>query len=71
VTRSEFPSIIKLSDDFNDNSLDPAKWSVVAPNSPAVVSETGQRLQITLPPNTAAYDGISSNATFDLTGKSV
>jgi hypothetical protein len=35
------------------------------------VSETGQRLQITLPANTATYNGIYSNATFDLTGKSV
>ncbi len=65
------PPVPTFSDDFNDNSLDPAKWSVVAPTSPAVVSETGQRLQITLPPNTAGYNGISSNATFDLTGKSV
>jgi RHS repeat-associated protein len=65
------PPVPTFSDDFNDNSLDPAKWSVVAPNSPAVVSETGQRLQITLPANTAAYNGISSNSTFDLTGKSV
>jgi YD repeat-containing protein len=65
------PPVPTFSDDFNDNSLDTAKWSVVAPTSPAVVSETGQRLQITLPPNTAAYNGISSNSTFDLTGKSV
>jgi YD repeat-containing protein len=65
------PPVATFSDDFNDNSLDTAKWSVVAPTSPAVVSETGQRLQITLPPNTATYNGISSNATFDLTGKSV
>ncbi len=39
-----------FSDDFNDNSLDTAKWGVADPNLPAVVSETGQRLQITLPP---------------------
>jgi RHS repeat-associated protein len=65
------PPVPTFSDDFNDNSLDTGKWSVVAPTSPAVVSETGQRLQITLPPNTATYNGISSNSTFDLTGKSV
>jgi RHS repeat-associated protein len=65
------PPVPTFSDDFNDNSLDTGKWSVVAPNSPAVVSETGQRLQITLPPNTATYNGIYSNATFDLSGKSV
>ena len=65
------PPLPTFSDDFNDNSLDTAKWSIVDPNSPAVVGETGQRLQITLPPNTAAYNGISSNSTFDLTGKSV
>jgi hypothetical protein len=60
-----------FSDDFNDNLLDTAKWSVIAPSSPAVVSETGQRLQITLPANTAAYNGISSKSTYDLTGKIV
>ncbi len=60
-----------FSDDFNDNSLDTAKWSVVDPNSPAIVSETGQRLQITLQPNTAAYNGVYSNSTFDITNKTV
>ncbi|HYV00475.1 MAG TPA: RHS repeat-associated core domain-containing protein [Pyrinomonadaceae bacterium] len=65
------PPAPSFSDDFNDNLLDTAKWSVVDPNSPAVVSETGQRLQITLPANTAGYNGISSNSTYDLTGKSV
>jgi hypothetical protein len=30
-----------------------------------VVSETGQRLQVTLPANMAAYNGITSNATFE------
>jgi RHS repeat-associated protein len=41
------------------------------PNSPAVVSETGQRLQITLPPNTVAYNGVGSISSFDITNKAV
>ena len=60
-----------FSDNFNDNWLDPAKWSVIDSNSSAVVSETGQRLQITLAPNTAGYNGVVSNSTFDLTGRMV
>jgi hypothetical protein len=60
-----------FSDNFDDNLLDSGKWSVVYPNSAAVVSESGQRLQITLPANTAVYNGVSSNSTYDLTGKIV
>jgi len=60
-----------FSDNFNSTSLDTTKWSVVDPNSSAVVSDNGQQLQITLQPNTAAYNGVYSNATYDLTGKSV
>jgi RHS repeat-associated protein len=65
------PPVPTFSDDFNDNSLDATKWSVVDPNSPVVVSEQSQQLCITLPPNTAAYNGVSSNSTYDLTGRSV
>lgn len=55
-------------DDFNDNSLDTAKWSLYIPSSPAVVSEQGQQLRITIPPSTATYNGVVSNASFDLRG---
>jgi hypothetical protein len=53
------------------NSLDTSKWNIDYPTSPISVSESGQRLQITLAPNTAGYNGVSSNATYDLTDKSV
>jgi RHS repeat-associated protein len=62
---------VVFSDDFNDNSLDTSKWNIDYPTSPISVSESGQRLQITLAPNTAGYNGVSSNATYDLTDKSV
>jgi len=58
-----------FSDNFNSTSLDTSKWSVVDPNSSAVVTDNGQQLQITLQPNTAAYNGVYSNSTYDLTGK--
>lgn len=58
-------------DDFNDNSLSAAKWSVLTPQSTAVVTEQGQQLRITLPPSTATYNGIVSNATFDIRGGTV
>ncbi|HEX7774368.1 MAG TPA: Ig-like domain-containing protein, partial [Pyrinomonadaceae bacterium] len=58
-------------DDFNDNSLNAAKWSVLTPSSPAVVSEQGQQLRITLPASTATYNGVVSNASYDMRGATV
>src|SRR5215217_330419 len=55
-------------DDFNDNSLDLGKWYVRTPASPATVSEQNQQLRITLPPSTATYNGIGSNALYDMRG---
>ena len=55
-------------DDFNDNSLDLSKWHLRAPSSPATVSEQSQQLRITLPPNTATYNGVGSNAYYDMRG---
>lgn len=57
-----------FSDDFNDNSLDLGKWYVGDPVSPATVSEQSQQLRITLPPSTATYNGIGSNALYDMRG---
>jgi PKD repeat protein len=65
------PANLVFGDDFNDNTIDVTKWTVVSPSSTAVVSEQGQRLQIALPPHEAAYNGISSNAAYDLRGKTV
>lgn len=65
------PPVIDLSDDFNDNSLDASKWAVVTPSSPAVVSEQNQRLEVTLPPSTATYNGVVSVATHDIRDKTV
>ncbi len=59
-----------LYDEFNDNSLDTSRWTVIDPNSTAVVSEQAQQLRITLAANSSGYNGVSSNATYDLTGKS-
>jgi hypothetical protein len=55
-------------DDFNDNSLNPGKWHIRNTNSPAVVSEQSQQLRITVPPSTATYNGVGSNATYDMRG---
>jgi Big-like domain-containing protein len=55
-------------DDFNDNSLDLGKWHLRVPGSPATVSEQNQQLRITLPPNTATYNGVGSNAYYDMRG---
>jgi len=60
-----------FADDFNDNSLNTNYWSTYYPGSPPTVSEQSQQLQITLIPNTAAYNGVYSNSTYDLTGRMV
>jgi hypothetical protein len=65
------PPPLDFSDDFNDNSLDTTKWSVVDPASPATLSEQAQQLRITLPANTAGYNGIASVNTYDLRDKTV
>ena len=58
-----------LSDDFNDDALDAAKWTVTAPNSPTTVSEQGQQLRVTLAPSTAGYNGVASAQAHDFRGK--
>ncbi|MCA1579188.1 MAG: hypothetical protein LC794_17705 [Acidobacteria bacterium] len=58
-------------DDFNDNSLDSGKWHIGEAASPAVVSEQNQQLRITLPASTATYNGIGSNALYDMRGGTV
>ena len=60
-----------FADDFNDNSLNANSWSVYYPSSSPTISEQSQQLQITLSPNTAAYNGVYSNSTYDLTNRMV
>jgi YD repeat-containing protein len=60
-----------FADDFNDNSLNANSWSVYYPGTSPTVSEQSQQLQMTLSPNTAAYNGVYSNATYDLTNRMV
>jgi hypothetical protein len=58
------------TDNFNDNSLDPARWQIME-NSPVTVREQNQRLEIALVPNTAAYNGVVSVPTVDFYNKTV
>jgi len=60
-----------FADDFNDNLLNANSWSVYYPGLTPTVSEQFQQLQITLSPNTTAYNGVYSNSTYDLTNKMV
>jgi hypothetical protein len=41
------------SDDFNDNAIDSAKWTAVVRGTGPSIAETNQRLEITLPANSA------------------
>jgi hypothetical protein len=61
--------VSSLIDNFDDNSLDTAKWTSF--NDPNVtVSEVRGRLEIAPPANATGYGGISSVNIYDLTGSS-
>lgn len=60
-----------FSDNFNDNSIDASKWTVNYPQGTPAVTEQSQHLQFTLAPNTAGYNGVSSNSTYDFTSRMV
>ena len=60
-----------FGDNFDDNSLNANSWSVYYPGVSPTVSEQSQQLQITLSPNTAAYNGVYSNSLYDLTNRMV
>ncbi len=53
------------SDDFNDNSIDGAKWT----GAFGTVTETGGQMVFTCASNSTAYSGIDGASNFDLTGK--
>ena len=58
-----------FSDNFDDNSLDPAKWAIMTPGAQTLVFERNQRLEL-IPPNAAAvtdYNGITSVPLIDMT----
>jgi RHS repeat-associated protein len=60
-----------FADDFNDNSLNASNWTVYYPGLSPTVSEQSQQLQIALSPNTAGYNGVYSNLTYNLTNRMV
>ena len=63
------PLFTLFSDNFDDNSLDPARWAIMTPGAQTLVFERNQRLEL-IPPNAAAvtdYNGIASVATIDMT----
>lgn len=52
--------LLLTTDNFNDNSLDTARWSQLNPGALVTVREQNQRLEMTLQPNTASYNGVVS-----------
>ncbi|HEX8128204.1 MAG TPA: S8 family peptidase, partial [Pyrinomonadaceae bacterium] len=57
---------ITISDDFNDNTRDAAKWNVGAASGGNVVEQNG-RLEVTPPADTTGYNGYYSATNCDLT----
>ncbi len=58
-----------LTDDFNDNSIDAAKWLVTGPGTPTnQVKEQNQQIELTTDGVTNDYYTLQSQNTYDLTG---
>lgn len=60
-----------FADNFDDNSLDSSRWTQYYPGMAPTITEQSQQLQISPTPNTAAYNGVYSNLTYDLTNRMV
>ncbi|HLL75845.1 MAG TPA: Ig-like domain-containing protein, partial [Pyrinomonadaceae bacterium] len=60
--------VTALSDDFNDNSADAAKWDTILPPGMTVV-EQNRRLEITTPSSGVGYGGYHARETFNLTNR--
>jgi RHS repeat-associated protein len=59
-----------FADNFDDNLFDASFWTRYYAGAPTV-SEQSSQLQVAFSPNTAAYNGVYSNSTYDLTGRMV
>lgn len=57
-----------FADNFDDNLFNTSAWTKYYSGAPTV-SEQSMQLQVALSLNTAAYNGVYSNSTYDLTGK--
>lgn len=64
---SPSPAVAGLADDFNDNSLDAAKWS---PWVGGTITEASSKLQIQST-TTSSYRGMDSKVKWSLTGSSI
>jgi len=58
-----------LADDFNTNTLDPARWTTASDGS--TVTATNQELQISHPPGPWTKGSLTSVAPLDLTGRTL
>jgi hypothetical protein len=60
-----YPGVAQLQDDFDDNSIDTGKWDTNLGIGTAI-TETGQKLEISLPSASGRYASLSSDSTYDL-----
>lgn len=71
IATSAYPLTQTLDDNFDDNSLDAAKWATFA-DPGATVAETGQQLSITLDNSSASiYGAIYAQNRYSLVGSYV
>ncbi len=56
----ERTTLLKTTDNFNDNSLNTSLWQVLNPAAYVTVREQNQHIEMTLQPNTASYNGLIS-----------
>ena len=69
-TAANTPPAYSLRDDFDDNSIDTGKWTAQA-DAGTAVTETNQRLELSLSSAGVAYAGLTSTGVYSLYGSSV
>ncbi|HJR06862.1 MAG TPA: S8 family serine peptidase [Pyrinomonadaceae bacterium] len=64
------PAVV-MADDFNDNEINPAKWSKFDADAPASIIEQNGRLEVAPAPNTVGWPGLYLPGTFDFRDKTM
>jgi Concanavalin A-like lectin/glucanases superfamily len=65
------PLVGVLADNFNDNSIDAAKWTTFTSGTGTAVAETGSRLLLTGPSTGAGTAALVSGKYYDLTSSAI
>jgi subtilisin family serine protease len=60
---------VAYADNFDDNLINPAMWTMPDATSPTIVAEQNGRIEVTPQPNAAGYNGVEMAGGFDFRDK--